>query len=144
MRITTRGRYALRASLALARMESEHGGPVSVSRLAVAEDISPVFLEQIFFKLRKAGIVSSSRGPGGGFSFSKSLDKLTVMEILDSSGEEIDLTFCDKHEANCERLGDCMSHYVIAEAQDLLKKYFSDITIASILEKFAGVKPVAI
>ena len=136
MRITTRGRYALRASLALAKMEKDNGGPVSINHLAEIENISPVFLEQIFFKLRKAGIVSSSRGPGGGFCFSRNLDTLTVKEILDSAGEEIELTLCDKREDNCDRIGECISHYVISDAHDLLKKYFSEITIASILEKY--------
>ena len=135
MRITTRGRYALRATLALAKLEKE-GGPVSINRLAEEENISSVFLEQIFFKLRKVGIVSSTRGPGGGFCFSQSLDKLTVKQILDAAGEEIDLTFCDKHEDNCDRIGECLSHHIWVEAHDLLKKYFSVITLASILEKF--------
>ena len=144
MRITTRGRYALRASLALAKLEKDEGGPVSINRLAEVEDISPVFLEQIFFKLRKAGIVSSTRGPGGGFCFSKDLDILTVKEILDSAGEEIELTFCDKHEENCERVGGCMSHFILADAHVLLNKYFSEITLASILQKYGAKKPVVV
>ena len=135
MRITTRGRYALRASLALAKMEKS-GVPVSINCLAEEENISSVFLEQIFFKLRKAGIVSSTRGPGGGFCFAKNQNMLTVKEILDAAGEEIELSFCDKHDDNCERIGECMSHYVWMEAHDLLKKYFSEITLASIIDKY--------
>ena len=144
MRITTRGRYALRASLALAKLEKDDSGPVSINRLAEVENISPVFLEQIFFKLRKAGIVSSTRGPGGGFCFSQSLDKLTVKEILDSAGEETDLTFCDKHDSNCERVGECMSHFVLSDAHDLLKNFFSELTLASIIEKYSGANRMAV
>ena len=88
MRITTRGRYALRASLAMAKL-SKNNEPVSINTLSEQEGISSVFLEQIFFKLRKAGIVSSIRGPGGGFCFALSLDKLTVKEIFNAVGEEI-------------------------------------------------------
>ena len=134
MRITTRGRYALRASLALAK----HGknGPVSINCLAEEESISSIFLEQIFFRLRKAGIVSSTRGPGGGFCFTQSLDQLTVKQILDAAGEVIELTFCDKHEENCDRIGECMSHFIWIEAHELLQKYFSEITLASIIEKY--------
>ena len=135
MRITTRGRYALRASLALARMQKD-GGPVSINSLSKKENISPVFLEQIFFKLRKANIVSSTRGPGGGFCFAQSLDKLSVKQILDAAEEEVELTFCDKHDKKCERIGDCISHFVWQDAHELLKKYFSEITLASILEKY--------
>ncbi|MDR2370553.1 MAG: Rrf2 family transcriptional regulator, partial [Treponema sp.] len=80
MRITTRGRYALRASIALAKLGKD-GNPVSINNLAEEENISSVFLEQIFFKLRKAGIVNSVRGPGGGFRFAHPLDKLTIKDI---------------------------------------------------------------
>jgi len=84
MNITTRGRYALRASLALAKMGT-NGEPVSISSLSEKENISSVFLEQIFFRLRKAGIVTSIRGPGGGFCFAKSLNELTVRQIKEAA-----------------------------------------------------------
>ena len=135
MRITTRGRYALRASLALAKME-KNGEPVSISTLSEEEDISSVFLEQIFYKLRKAGIVSSIRGPGGGFCFAQPLDKLTVKQIFDAAGEETGLTFCDKRLDKCERVGDCMSHNVFVEVTDMVNNYFSELTLASILTKY--------
>jgi len=134
MRITTRGRYALRASLALAKLE-KNGEPVSINVLSEQEDISSVFLEQIFFKLRKAGLVSSIRGPGGGFRFAQPLDKLTAKQILDAAGEELELTFCDKHSSNCNRVGECMCHSIWQETHTLINNYFSSLTLASILEK---------
>ena len=137
MRITTRGRYALRAVLALAKLQ-KNGEPVSINTLSERENISSVFLEQIFFKLRKAGLVSSTRGPGGGFCFAKSLEKLTVKQILDAAGEDLEITFCDKHLEDCERLGECMSHKVWLDATKLVNKYFSEITLASILEKYGN------
>jgi len=135
MRITTRGRYALRASLALAMLE-KNGGPVSINTLSEQENISSVFLEQIFFKLRKAGIVSSTRGPGGGFCFAQPLDKLTVKQLLDAAGENLELTFCDKRLEDCERVGDCMAHHVWFDATILVGKYFEGITLASILKNY--------
>ena len=134
MRITTRGRYALRASLALAKM-GEGNKPVSVSALSEQENISSVFLEQIFFKMRKAGIVSSIRGPGGGFCFAKPLNELTAKEILDAAGEELDITYCDKRNDSCVRIGQCISHNVWVDVNELVKKYFANITLASILER---------
>ncbi|MCL2381538.1 MAG: Rrf2 family transcriptional regulator [Treponema sp.] len=134
MRVTTKGRYALRASLALAILEEEMG-PVSINTLSKQENISPVFLEQIFFKLRKAGIVSSTRGPGGGFSFAQSLDKITVKQLIDAAGEKVEHVFCDKRIEECERVGECMSHHVWFDVSALVKDYFEGITLASILKK---------
>ena len=134
MRITTKGRYALRATLALAKMDKNRG-PVSINQLSEQEGISPVFLEQIFFKLRKAGLVSSIRGPGGGFSFAKPLDQLTVKDILEASGEEFGLTFCEKHSQSCPKSGYCPSHFIWVELTEIIDHYFTQITLASIIKK---------
>jgi Rrf2 family iron-sulfur cluster assembly transcriptional regulator len=134
MRITTRGRYALRASLALAKLGKE-GKAVSISALGEQEDISPVFLEQIFFRLRKAGLVSSVRGPGGGFCFARALDTLTIKEILDAAGEDLDITACERHAANCDHIGDCLSHYVWEDLTKIVHEYFAGITLADIIER---------
>jgi Rrf2 family iron-sulfur cluster assembly transcriptional regulator len=133
MRITTRGRYALRATLALAIL-GKSGAPVSINNLSEKEDISSVFLEQIFFKLRKAGIVASVRGPGGGFCFAKPLEKLTVKEILDAAGEELDLISCDKQVQNCERIGGCLAHSVWTDVTQIVNNYFKSKTLSSLLE----------
>jgi Rrf2 family iron-sulfur cluster assembly transcriptional regulator len=100
-------------------------------------------LDQIFSKLRKAGIVTSIRGPGGGFRFSQPLDKLTVKEIFDAAGEDMELSFCDKHIENCVHDGDCMSHHVFTEITRRVNAYFSELTLASIIEKY-GNSPIPI
>ncbi|MDR1318128.1 MAG: Rrf2 family transcriptional regulator [Treponema sp.] len=132
MRITTRGRYALRASLALAKLGKE-GEPISINSLSEEENISSVFLEQIFFKLRKAGIVNSVRGPGGGFCFAHPLEKLTVKEILDAAGEDLSVSSCDKHIDECGRIGGCISHRVWVSVTDLVNDYLRGLTLASLL-----------
>jgi Rrf2 family iron-sulfur cluster assembly transcriptional regulator len=134
MRITTRGRYALRASLALARL-SKNDEPVSISVLAEAENISSVFLEQIFFKLRKAGIVASVRGPGGGFYFTRPIDRMTVKEILEAAGEEIALNTCDKSLGTCGRIDSCLSHQVWVDVVGMVNNYLEGLTLAVILER---------
>ena len=133
MRITTRGRYALRASLALAKM-GKNGELVSINSLSEAENISSVFLEQIFFKLKKAGIVKSVRGPGGGFNFAHPLNKLTVKEIMDAAGEELSAGTCDKHNDNCGRRSGCISHHVWLTVSDIVNKYLQSLTLAALLE----------
>ncbi|GHU91153.1 Fe-S cluster assembly transcriptional regulator IscR [Spirochaetia bacterium] len=135
MRITTRGRYALRAMLALAKLGKD--GPVSINILSETEGISSVFLEQIFFKLRKAGIVSSVRGPGGGFYFARPLKELTVKAILDAAGEDLDVTFCDKQTKDCGKFDSCISHRVWQDLTGLVNTYFNGLTLASIIENFS-------
>jgi Rrf2 family iron-sulfur cluster assembly transcriptional regulator len=133
MRLTTRGRYALRATLALAKL-SKDGTSISIGALAEAEEISSVFLEQIFVKLKKAGIVNSVRGPGGGFSFALPLEEITVKAILDAAGEDLSVSSCDKHQDDCDRLGNCISHRVLQEMTNLINKYFASLNLASLLE----------
>ncbi|MCL2761832.1 MAG: Rrf2 family transcriptional regulator [Treponema sp.] len=133
MRITTKGRYALRAALALAEM-GKNGEMVSISSLAEAEDIPSVFLEQIFFKLKKAGIVRSVRGPNGGFAFDRPLDSLTVRELFDAAGEELTLKLCDRQERACDRMSECISHRVFASVTDQINKYLDSLTLKMVLE----------
>ncbi|GHV86088.1 transcriptional regulator [Spirochaetia bacterium] len=137
MRITTRGRYALRASMALARLQT--ASPVSINQLAEEEQISSVFLEQIFFKLRRAGIVNSVRGPGGGFQFVKNPKDITLLEILEAAGEEMNVSDCDKHAKTCEKTGRrCFSHSVWEDVTALLNDYFSKMTLAMVMEREKG------
>jgi Rrf2 family iron-sulfur cluster assembly transcriptional regulator len=137
MRITTRGRYALRATLALAKLGKD-GSPVSISTLSEQENISSVFLEQIFFKLRKAGIVDSVRGPGGGFCFALPLERLTIKQILDAAGEDLELIFCDKTIDNCDRIGSCLAHDVWTDVTHLINTYFTSKTLAALLDRDAS------
>ena len=136
MRITTRGRYALRASLAMAKLGKD-GSPVSIRQLSEQESISPVFLEQIFYKLRKAGVVDSVRGPGGGFRFARSLDELTLKEILDAAGEGLSLTPCSHDSSTtCSNMNDCLSYQLWAEATAMVNDYFAGITLGALIEKY--------
>ena len=130
MRITTRGRYALRASMALARLQ-KNGSPIPVNQLADEEHISSIFLEQIFFKLRKVGIVNSVRGPGGGFQFARPPDQITLLEILEAAGEDINIAGYDQDGG--ER--GTSSHSVWEEITALLKDYFGKMTLTMVLER---------
>jgi Rrf2 family transcriptional regulator, iron-sulfur cluster assembly transcription factor len=117
MRITTKGRYALRAVLALAE-SSGQSKPVSIKSISEREEISAEFLEQIFFKLRKAGVIRSVRGPGGGFFFARALDQITLLDIIEASGEGIGISPCScGKKAICDRKADCAA-FVIWQAMD--------------------------
>ena len=131
--MTTKGRYALRATLALAQL-GKNGGMVSISSLSESEELSSVFLEQIFFKLKKAGIVKSVRGPGGGFTFNRPIDSLTVREILDAAGEELSVLPCDRRLPECEKTSDCIAHNVIIAVSEQINNFLDKLTLQTILE----------
>jgi len=107
---------------------------ISISTLSEAENISPVFLEQIFFKLRKAGIVKSARGPGGGFSFSRPLEAISVKELLYFAGEELDVLPCDRQKGDCSRVSECISHKVLTIVTGKINDYLDNITMRMLLE----------
>jgi Rrf2 family iron-sulfur cluster assembly transcriptional regulator len=123
--------------LALARIgkeQDEKPDHVSIAHLAEEEGISSVFLEQIFFRLKKAGIVQSVRGPGGGFSFARPLEDITVKEILDAAGEDLSVLPCDRSREKCNRISSCISHQVLLRVTTVVNEYLSGITMAALVQ----------
>ena len=135
MRITTKGRYALRAVVTLAR-SSEDGSPVSIKSISEQESISPEFLEQIFFRLRKSGIINSVRGPGGGFYFARPLKEITLESILESSGEGLSIIpcVCGKTE-DCGRRGTCSAGKVWEEMDKHIRSFAESRTLEDIVNE---------
>jgi Rrf2 family transcriptional regulator, iron-sulfur cluster assembly transcription factor len=131
MRITTKGRYALRAITNLAMKGTDR--PVPIKTLAAEEGISPEFLEQIFFKLKKSGIISSVRGPGGGFVLEQAPEDVSVKDIFDAVGEGLEITPCVGDE-ECDRKDTCLVHGVWKEASDHIVGYFEGLSLKKIME----------
>ncbi len=133
MRVTTKGRYALRAVIALAGL-SEADRPVSIKTISEKEGISPEFLEQIFFKLRREGLIQSVRGPGGGFYLARPAAEITLKDIIDSSGEGVGIApcVCGK-EAECDREEDCAAGSVWRELAGSIDDYMKGVSLASML-----------
>jgi Rrf2 family iron-sulfur cluster assembly transcriptional regulator len=138
VRITTKGRYALRAVLSLAQSSIE-GKPVSIKQIAKQEDISAEFLEQIFFKLRKAGVIRSVRGPGGGFFFARSLDEITLLDIIEASGEGMGISPCAcGKEGPCERQNECPAFAIWNQMDDTMRDFAGSRTIADMIPSRAA------
>jgi len=135
MRITTKGRYALKAMLYLA--VNGQGSPISIKEISADQKISPEFLEQLFFKLKKSGIISSVRGPGGGFSLNRSLEEITVKDVFDAVGEGLDLTpctSCNDETPVCTEHDECLSYDVWKAAADQIQGYFRTLTLRMIVD----------
>ena len=92
MKLSTKGRYAVMAMVDLAR--HAQAKPVSLSDIAARQEISLSYLEQLFARLRRAGLVKSVRGPGGGYTIARDLDKVTVADIIKAVDEPLDATQC--------------------------------------------------
>lgn len=135
MRITTKGRYALKAIIYLAKFHN--GAPISIKEISSAERISPEFLEQLFFKLKKSNIISSVRGPGGGFSLAKDMKDISVKDIFDAVGEGLDLTpctSCNDETPVCDHQSDCLTYDVWRAAADQIQGYFGTLTLQNIMD----------
>ncbi len=133
MRITTKGRYALRAVLSLARIGTD-GKPVPIKSISEREDISAEFLEQIFFKLRKANMIQSVRGPGGGFYFARPLDEITLMDIIEASGEGMGISPCAcGKKSPCDRKADCPAFAIWRAMDGHLRNFAESQTVAAML-----------
>jgi Rrf2 family iron-sulfur cluster assembly transcriptional regulator len=133
MRLTTKGRYGVRAVLNLAAHNQNH--PTSISQISREEDLSPEFLEQIFFKLKKAGVIRSIRGPKGGFVLNWKPSEVTIKAILDAVGESVNPTPCTKvTSAPCPRKKDCALAPVWNEFNEVIEKHLDGISIKDIIE----------
>ncbi len=107
MKLTTRGRYAVTAMLDLALHEGD--GPVALGEIASRQDISLSYLEQLFSRLRRQGLVTSTRGPGGGYRLSRPAGEVSVAHVVDAVAERVEYTRCGG-ERNCQNHERCLTH----------------------------------
>ncbi len=124
MAISTRGRYGVRALLAIVKAEA----PLSTAKIAGEEDISLPYLEQIFNKLKRAKIIKSKRGARGGFMLARSAKEISVGDVISVLDGPIEFGHCHhpEHEEDCERRDICASRRFWAELeQDVNSKLFS-------------------
>jgi Rrf2 family iron-sulfur cluster assembly transcriptional regulator len=132
MRLTTKGRYGVRAVVNLAA--ATHNRPVSISQIAGEEELSPEFLEQIFFKLKKAGLIRSVRGPKGGFVLNRKPAEITIKTILDAVGEPLTPTPCTNDKAQpCSREEECPVAPFWHGFYDAIQQHLDKISLQDIL-----------
>lgn len=131
MRLTTKGRFAVTAMLDLALNEVEK--PVTLAGISERQAISLSYLEQLFSRLRKQGLVTSVRGPGGGYRVAKPHDAISVSNIITAVDELIDATQCGGQE-NCHDEGRCMTHELWASLNNKILDYLSGVTLADMVE----------
>jgi len=133
MQLTTKGRYAVTAMLDLASNDST--SPVTLDMISQRQNISLSYLEQIFAKLRRAYLVKSVRGPGGGYLLNVSAEDITLTQIIEAVDENIDLRRCHGHK-NCLRGKQCLSHHLWCEVSDQIRNFLSSRNLQQVIDDY--------
>ncbi len=132
MRLTTKGRYAVTAMLDLALHGDE--GPVSLADISRRQGISLSYLEQLFSRLRKEKLVSSVRGPGGGYLLGRASDQLFIADVVDAVNESLDSTRCS-HKGDCQNGEMCLTHHLWSDLSEQIHQFLSRISLADLMKK---------
>ncbi|KAB7628114.1 Fe-S cluster assembly transcriptional regulator IscR [Verminephrobacter eiseniae] len=136
MRLTTKGRFAVTAMIDLALRQNT--GPVTLAAISQRQQISLSYLEQLFGKLRRNGIVESVRGPGGGYTLARKADDTTVADIIVSVDEPMDATQCGGKENCLGEAGRCMTHELWTALNQHMKEFLEAVTLQQLVdEQFA-------
>lgn len=140
MRLTTKGRYAVTAVLDLAL--HQQSGPVSLAAISERQCISLSYLEQLFAKLRRNGVVDSTRGPGGGYSLNRDAADISVSEVILAVDEGCQVAKCDDLDG-CQGDYNCLTHDLWNELSNEIRNFLDGISLAEVMANEA-VKEVSV
>lgn len=132
MKLSTKGRYAVTAMMDLAI--HNHVGPVTLADISRCQGISLSYLEQLFAKLRKKGLVEGVRGPGGGYRLARPAEQVTVADIISAVDEKLDATRCSGRQ-NCQGGRRCLTHELWSDLSQQIFTFLEGITLAQFVER---------
>jgi Rrf2 family transcriptional regulator, iron-sulfur cluster assembly transcription factor len=134
MKMSTKGRYAVMAMIDIG--QNFNGNPVSLSEIADRQDISQEYLEQLFSKLRRAGLVESSRGPGGGYRLARDAADIAVSDIILAVDEALRVTRCSGDAVDgCVKGHQCSAHDLWSSLGRQMMTFLGSITLEDVVEK---------
>ena len=134
MKLSTKGRYAVMAMVDLAQASLEK--PVPLGDIASRQEISLSYLEQLFAKLRRAGVVKSVRGPGGRYKLARPLGETRIADIMLAVEEPVDVTRCQGKATGCLESGRrCITHDLWDELSRHIHLFLNDVTLEDVLER---------
>jgi Rrf2 family iron-sulfur cluster assembly transcriptional regulator len=139
LRLTTKGRYAVTAMLDLALHHGE--GPITLADIASRQGISLSYLEQLFSRLRRRELVSSVRGPGGGYTLGRDANAIFVAEVITAVDENVDTTRCGGAH-NCQNNQRCLTHDLWHDLSSRIYDYLNQISLQDLMDR-QGVQEVA-
>lgn len=132
MRLTTKGRYAVTAMLDLALHAGDH--PITLAEISARQGISLAYLEQLFSRLRKRGLVSSARGPGGGYRLERAAEEVSVADVISAVDETVDATRCGGLR-NCQSEQRCLTHDLWEELSEEIRRFLSGISLGELVKR---------
>lgn len=132
MKLTSKGRYAVTAMIDIALNEQK--GAITLSLISERQGISLSYLEQLFAKLKKAGLVSSARGPGGGYRLNRTAGEISIGEIIHAVDEMVDARKC-AGKANCQGGEECLSHELWTGLSATIDSFLKNISLQDVVEK---------
>lgn len=138
MRLSSKGQNAVRALIDLSYNSNENSTPISLKDIAARESISIHYLEQIFFILKKAGIVKSMRGPNGGYLLNKKASEILIGDII-ASVEPIEITSCiskTKTQKECDRKSVCLAFDMWNSISNKIIEFLNSITIEDVINEY--------
>ena len=131
MRLTTKGRYAVTAMLDLALNAKDH--PITLADISQRQGISLSYLEQLFAKLRKRGLVASARGPGGGYRLSRDANDISVAQVITAVDEKVTVTRCEGR-GDCQNGEACLTHELWCALSDQIHHFLGGISLGRLVE----------
>ena len=130
MRLSTKAQYAVQAMVRL--NIQQRGAPVSLREIADLEKISLTYLEQLFAKLRRGHLVSSVRGPGGGYLLARPAAEILLDQIIDCVDETLVPVSCMDEYGNCNCAEHCVAHHVWQELGARIRGFLASISVADL------------
>lgn len=132
MKLTTKGRYAVTAMLDLALHNDN--SPVTLNDIADRQGLSLSYLEQLFARLRRNGLVTSTRGPGGGYSLSRAAEQIAVSDVISAVDEKVDNTRCGGS-ADCQDQKKCLTHDLWCDLSDQIQQFLAGISLGDLMQR---------
>jgi Rrf2 family protein len=131
LRLSTKGQYGVRAMYEIARGYPE--APVTIKEISERQDVSVAYLEQILNRLRKAGLIRSIKGPGGGYILNKSPENISIASILNELEGPVALTSCLDPEEGCVRVDSCVTHLLWKALGEQVEAFLKTITLKNLI-----------
>lgn len=142
LRLSTKGQYGVRAMFEIAKSSAD--SPVTIREISERQEVSVPYLEQILNKLRRAGLIKSVKGPGGGYLLAEAPENITIASILNELEGPVALTSCLDPDEGCSRVEGCVTHLLWKSLGAKIEAFLETITLKDLMENEPLIKGSAL